>query len=259
MRFEALEPDEPGTPDPAAGSEVAPTMARAVGEGQRPRMLRASSRGQRVVLQADGRLGPADAESSEERAAASRLLESAGSRAEAIVRRGMDEAARLRAEAARGGRDDGYREGQAAARAELAEALDLVRSAGADAKALRDSVMRGLEAELVELVVEAAHTVIGARAESDRELAVVTVERALERAGRQNVLRIRVHPRDRDVVVAMLKEGHGSTAGWEVTADGAIGVGGCRIDTEAGEVDARLDAQLDEVAATLRGAVPHVA
>jgi len=43
------------------------------------------------------------------------------------------------------------------------------------------------------------------------------------------------------------------------TTLGAIGVGGCRIDTEAGEVDARLDAQLDQVASMLRGAVPHAA
>ena len=246
----------------AAASTPGPAATPSPGDGQRRRMLRASSRGQRVTVQADGQLkpaGPTDGWTDAQREAAARLLESAGARAETIVRRGRDEAARLRAEAVRGGRDDGYREGQGAARAEIAEALELVRAAGADAKALRDAVMRGLEAELVKLVVEAARTVIGARAESDRELVVATVERALERAGRQSVVRIRVHPRDRDIVVAMVGEGHGAEAGWEVAADGTIGVGGCRIDTEAGDVDARLDAQLDEVASMLRGAVPHAA
>jgi flagellar assembly protein FliH len=250
-RFEADEP----------AGEAAAALERVSGDGRRPRMLRASSRGQRVTLQADGQLGLAGpgGEATEEDEAAARLLDSAGERAEAIVRRGTEEAARLRTEAVRAGRDDGYREAQAAARAEIAEALELVRAAGADAKALRDSVMRGLEAELVELVVEAARAVIGARAESDRELVVATVERAVERAGRQSVVRIRVHPRDRDVIVATLAEGHGAAAEWEVAEDGAIGVGGCRIDTEAGEVDARLDAQLDEVALMLREAVPHAA
>ena len=44
---------------------------------------------------------------------------------------------------------------------------------------------------------------------------------------------------------------------WEVFEDGSIGVGGCVVDTANGEIDARLDVQLETIARVLRQAVPH--
>ena len=69
------------------------------------------------------------------------------------------------------------------------------------------------------------------------------------------MLRIRVNPEDRELVDARLVERVGeAAASWEVTTDGAITVGGCIVDTECGEVDARLDAQLEEIARVFRSA-----
>jgi flagellar biosynthesis/type III secretory pathway protein FliH len=44
-----------------------------------------------------------------------------------------------------------------------------------------------------------------------------------------------------------------------VLPDGAISVGGCIIETATGEVDARLDVQMDAVARVLRTGAPDVA
>jgi flagellar assembly protein FliH len=132
-----------------------------------------------------------------------------------------------------------------------------VQHVAADAKSVRDRVLMHAEREIVELVIGAVHTVLGEQVRLDSSLVLDTVERALSRAGSLNVVRIRVNPADHEVVATGLLSRIGDTAaGWSVTADGAIGVGGCIIDTAAGEIDARLDAQLGEVARALREALP---
>jgi flagellar biosynthesis/type III secretory pathway protein FliH len=53
-----------------------------------------------------------------------------------------------------------------------------------------------------------------------------------------------------------MTDADGEPPAFEVFADGAVGVGGCVIDTAHGRVDARLDVQLDAVALLLREALP---
>ena len=107
----------------------------------------------------------------------------------------------------------------------------------------------------MELVIDSVRAVIGEQARLEPSLVMDTVERALKRTGSQNIVRIRVNPEDRELVSAQIVGRAGEVAAsWEVTTDGAIRVGGCVIDTEAGEVDARLDVQLEEIARAFRTA-----
>ena len=63
-------------------------------------------------------------------------------------------------------------------------------------------------------------------------------------------------PRDgRTVIVG----GRGYYGGFYPWGWGSIGIGGCVIDTAAGEIDARLDVQLDALMRALRTAVPDAA
>jgi flagellar assembly protein FliH len=116
--------------------------------------------------------------------------------------------------------------------------------------------MWGAEREIVELVIASVATVLGERVALEPALVIDTVERALTRAGAQNVVRIRVHPDDQQLVLVTLAERHGEAAPFQIIDDHTIAVGGCIVDTQAGEVDARLDVQLAEVARVLRAAVP---
>ena len=185
------------------------------------------------------------------------LVERTRRQAESILHQAAEQATVIQHDAYRDGRDQGYADGQATARAELVEALALVQRVAADAKSVRDRVLMHAEREIVELVIGATRTVLGEQVRLDSSLVLDTVERALSRAGSLNVVRIRVNPADHEVVATGLLSRIGDTAAaWSVTADGAIGVGGCIIDTAAGEIDARLDAQLGEVARALREALP---
>ncbi len=225
------------------------------------RYLRASRRSSEISLGADGRPIDCSAQAEpdhdpEETAASASIVERAEERAAEIVAQASRDAAAIQDDAYQEGRDQGYRDGVLEARGELADALAVVQRIGADAHAVRDRVLRQAEREVIELVIEVAETVIGEQVALEPALVLDTVERALARAGAQNVVRIRVHPDDRDKVVVAMEERHGDALPFQVMNDHTIAVGGCVIDTQAGEVDARLDVQLAEVARVLREGVP---
>jgi flagellar assembly protein FliH len=226
-------------------------------------LIRASRVGTELVMQPDGQLEPRHAGPSTEPAAiaetehAGALIESAHERADAVVADAAAEASAIRAESQQLGWERGYAEGAAAARAELADALALVQSIASAGKALHDQVVSAADCTIVELVIAGLAAVLGEQARVDAEIVLRTVERAIARAGVDNVVRIRVHPDDVTAVHADLARRGDAASVWEVFGDGRVGIGGCIIDTRAGEVDARLDVQLQEVAQALRGAVPH--
>ncbi len=215
-------------------------------------------------MQPDGQLEPRldappdTAAAMAETELAANLVDSAQARADAVLADAAAEAADVRAASHQLGWQQGYAEGTAAARAELAEALALVQAAGAAGKDVHDQVVAAADCTIVDLVIAGLQAVLGELARVDAEVVLRTVERAIARAGVDNVVRVRVNPDDVSAVqVELARHGEPATA-WELYGDGRVGVGGCVVDTRAGEVDARLDVQLDEVARALRATVPHV-
>lgn len=226
--------------------------------------LRATRRGGAVSLGVDGRPRVADDPLSgivggtpAETQAAVDIVEQAQRRADDLVRQAALEASGIREHARQSGHALGYQQGGAEARAELAQALALVQSLAAEGKAMRDDLLRRAEPEMVQMVLAALRAIVDERAEQDPALVEATVRRALERAASQNVVRIRVHPEQVDGIVAYLARDVSQATPFEVLADGAIGMGGCIVDTQHGRVDARLDVQLDALAQLLLDAMPQ--
>ncbi len=223
--------------------------------------LRRPRRAPEVTLGSDGRLAPGDilarqAGDPEQMGEAGDIVEEARRHADEILRRAAVQAAAIERDARESGYRRGLEAGAAEARSELALALALVQRAAAASKATHDALLRGAEREAVELVIDAARQVIGDAVERDPALVVSVVRRALERAGALNVVRIRLHPQDVEVVQAALRESRGPAVAFEVIADGIVTVGGCIVDTEAGRIDARLDVQLEQIAQALLQATP---
>jgi flagellar assembly protein FliH len=184
------------------------------------------------------------------------LVEAAQAEAAAIVVQAVTDASAMQHDAYRDGREAGYRDGVVEARGELADAMSLLQHALREAHAIHDRLLRNTEREVIELVIDVARSVLGAQVALEPTLVLDTVERALQRAGAQNVVRVRVHPDDHSVVSAGMAERHGEVVPFAVLNDHTVAVGGCVIDTAAGEIDARLDVQLDEIARLLRSAMP---
>ena len=211
-----------------------------------------------VTVHPDGRLyeGPPVPPLTPQRLAqAADLLTEARAGASALLRQAAEEATAERRRAHDEGHARGYAEGQAAARAELAEALELVRAAAARGAAIRDQVIARAEPDLVELTIAAVRALLGELVLLEPDLVRHTVRQALARAAGQHIVRVRVHPDDVEVLT-VTDDLVGGGAAWEVLPDGAIGIGGCVIETAGGEIDARLDAQLAEIARAFRAAMP---
>lgn len=226
-------------------------------------MLRSVRTGLPVTLGVDGLPRVADdplsglvGGSPEETAEATGLVEQARRHAEELVQQAIVEAEAIRRQAEQRGHAAGYERGSILAHTELAEALALVQRVAGDAKSLRDDLLRRSEHELIDLTLASLKAILGERVEQDRAVVAATVRRAIERAGSQNVVRIRVHPDEVERATAEVTDTAGNAPDFEVLADGSIALGGCVIDTAHGRVDARLDAQLDVIAAMLRDALP---
>lgn len=168
---------------------------------------------------------------------------------EAAQRRG-DDAQQAIDTATEAGRAQGYRDGYAtgreAGRADLLEALELVRSVASDGKRLRDAILGNSEAQIVRLLAAAARRLVGEIAERHPDLVLRAAHEALQQAGNQHILRVRVHPDSKVVLEAR----YGPTdRDWEVRGDRGIAAGGCIVDTEAGVIDASFDGQVNEIGA----------
>jgi len=235
----------------------------AIGGGFGRRFFRGSRTAPAITLGLDGRPRVPDDPMSgivggteEETAEAANIVEEARRRSDDLVHRAALEADSIRDRARRAGYEAGYTAGAQAARSELAGALALVQSLAAEGAAIRNDLLRRSEREMVEMVVTAIRAILGDRALNDPTVVVHTVRHALQRAGAQNVVRVRVHPVQADLVLAEMTDAEGEPPAFEVFPDGAVGVGGCIIDTQHGRVDARLDVQLDAIARLLRDALP---
>jgi len=68
----------------------------------------------------------------------------------------------------------------------------------------RDGVVAAAERDIIELVIAAAQAVVGAQSQIDTQLVLQTLERASQRLGSQNALRVRVSPTDASLVQATL-------------------------------------------------------
>jgi len=228
-------------------------------------IIRSTRSEQEYIVHLDGRIQegtpppPMAPEAIAETEGAADLVEEARRRADELIAEASTEIADVRAEGYRIGRESGYSDGMAAARAELADALMVVQAAALSAQRVREQLLASTEHEIVELVIESVRTVIGTRVETDPAFVLQTVEHAMQRLGNQNVVRLRVNPADLSVVTSHLDTRNGAVQPFEVFGDGGIGVGGCIIDTAAGEIDARLDVQLEALTRALRTGVPDAA
>ena len=215
-----------------------------------------------ITVHLDGHVQQGQAlslESIAELEGAADIVNEAQLRADELRASAIAEMTEMRAEGYRLGHAEGYRDGTAVARAALADELELVQAAGRAAKAVRDSVVAAAERDIIELVIAAAQAVVGEHARLDHELVLQSIERAAQRLGAQNALRVRINPADTSTVQASLAERDGAAGAWEVLADGGVSIGGCVIETATGEIDARLDVQMDAVARVLRTAAPDAA
>jgi type III secretion protein L len=143
------------------------------------------------------------------------------------------------------GRRQGYEEGARQAAQLLAEA-----------RALREKLVRETEPQLIKLALKVAEKIIGQELDHNKDKIARIVGKALETVRHQKQIRLRVNPADLVAIEAarpQLLAHLGGEVSLELKSDEAVQRGGCMIDTEIGSIDAQLGTQLEQIARILLG------
>lgn len=105
-----------------------------------------------------------------------------------------------------------------------------------------------LEQRLLELTLLMTRKIIGEELRADKAAVLRLVREALSGLRRQRQLEITVHPQYAELLRARIQELKNYAKGTpaiEILADPAVGPEGCRIICDWGEIDARLETQLE--------------
>jgi flagellar assembly protein FliH len=179
-------------------------------------------------------------------------------RAAQIVARAEAEAAAIRAEAERLGREEGFAAGLAEARERLVPGEAALAAAAAEVRAAQERLAAALEEQAVALALALADKVLSAALEVRPELVIEVVKGALRRVVERGRLTVQVNPGDLEVVSASLDRIEGSFGAveqLELAGERRVPRGGCVVRTPEGELDATLPEQLERAAEVLRAAL----
>lgn len=123
---------------------------------------------------------------------------------------------------------------------------------------LRDSLAQSGTQDMLRLVMAVAEQIVRRVIEVDPKLVIYMVEQALHASVRADSYRISVNPEDLEVVNAQKPLFMASISGLKnlsIDSDPAISRGGCRVDSELGDVDATVESQLDAIRQALAEAI----
>lgn len=201
----------------------------------------------------------ADLERKREEAEA--LLARAQRQAQALVQEGEAKRASIEKEAYEAGYRRGYEEALARAREEAEEIRAEAKALLAEARRVREEIIAASEPEVVALAVAVAGAVVHRQLQVAPDTVVAVARAALRRLRRRQHLVVYAHPEDLEWLRAerqSLQQELGEEATLHFLADPAVARGGCRVESEGGQVDATVDGQLERLRQALFELVPSV-
>jgi flagellar assembly protein FliH len=145
----------------------------------------------------------------------------------------------------------GEKAGAAAAQQETAALAKKLAATLDDLMRVRNEMIRQTEKQMVQLALAIARRVVHREVSLDANLLVTMMRVALERVSDAARVTVRLNPVDHQSVTS-LQAGAASDQ-VTLTADPRIPRGGCRVESEYGEIDAGVDAQIQEIARALLG------
>lgn len=154
------------------------------------------------------------------------------------------ELAELRADAERRGYAAGQEKGESDARRQLQSQIERFQTLAARMVQAKASVLEDGEDGLVELAYAAVCRILGEQAVTREGVLAMVRQCAIATRDREQV-GVRLHPDD------FAQLGNPALHQVRFSADPAVALGGCMVDSTTGTLDARLETQLSRLAATL--------
>lgn len=152
------------------------------------------------------------------------------------------------------GYQQGLEAGAQAGQQQVGQLLYQVRDLYVQSIKQRQWLLQSVEPELARLSVKVAEKIVGQEVKLNPELIVGIIKSALSGLGDREEVSVRVNPKDLEVAQAnkpMFERMVEGLKKFEVVGDAAIDEGGCAIETNLGNVDARLVTQLNTLAAAM--------
>jgi flagellar assembly protein FliH len=181
---------------------------------------------------------------------AERILASAGEKAAAIEADSHTAFENERKDAENRGRETGREAGFAEGQAEVERLIERTRTVLERAQDKREEILAETEQEIIDLVLLISRKVVKVISENQRNVVISNVVQALRKVkGRGNII-IKVNLVDVKLTTEHTKkfiqllEGAQSV---QVVEDSSVDPGGCIIETDFGEVDARISSQFAEL------------
>ena len=190
-----------------------------------------------------------------------KIISAAHQEAAALIQQARDEQETLRAQATSDGKRVGYEQGKADGQKAVESVIGRLRIIVGKVLDQRRAIVSRVESQIVDMILLIANKVIKTVTAETRGVVVENVRQALELLASEQHITIRVNPADLKLSEAELQK---LTIEMEKDrniafhADGTIEKGGCLIETELGDIDARIASQLSELEQQLRTtSIPH--
>jgi flagellar assembly protein FliH len=170
---------------------------------------------------------------------------------EAEVRKSLETE---RQESLASGKEEGRVEGYAEGKAEADRLIDRVQVVLERAQDKRGEILSETERQIIDLVLLITRKVVKVISETQREVVIANVLEALRKVRERGTVIVRVNLADAQLTTEHTKEFIKSLEGItsiQVQEDTSIDVGGCIVETDFGEIDARISSQLAELEAKI--------
>jgi flagellar assembly protein FliH len=228
-------------------------------EAEREAMIRAArAEADAIVKEAEERAGQETERGGREAAEVKRAAESEAARLISTAKQKADEITvsaqtafenerkKAEAEGREAGREAGFAEGQA----EVRRLLERTHTVLERVQDKRSDILEETEQQVIDLVLLIARKVIKVISESQRTVVVSNVVQALRKLKTRGNILIRVNLVDVKLTTEHIKDfikmAEGAK-GIQVMEDSTVDPGGCVIETDFGEIDARISSQLAEL------------
>lgn len=144
----------------------------------------------------------------------------------------------------------GYEKGLQQGLQEIAERVKRLEEIILTLERFREKKTDELTPQLIELSLEIAKKVIHKEVELERELILAVAQDAIKKVGeREEHIVIKINPLDYEIMISHLDMLKSQSGIKDIVIEplATISPGGCYIETQTGEVDARIEEQLKEV------------
>ncbi len=156
--------------------------------------------------------------------------------------------------------EEGFQAGVAAKEAEAREAVERMTQLHEAIEVQRAQVLREADQLVVDLAVALARRITGVQAALDPKILVRSMRAALEHLGAQSELVLKVHPEDLNIARKFAQRWTEKTSrdtAIRVRPGEEVDRGGCMLEGDEANLDARLETQLETLRQTLSDALQN--